>query len=271
MSDADLQAMGADSGTWLRDFGTSRARVAGSGGVTSFEAGPPVGDDVGGAVRLGGYESTQADTAEIDAAATTVTGSMDVSGALNADGLITENSKKLYGVVQETTSPAAAAGIDLALTETPANVRAWSVEGIDIVMSATATVNLTLSYDGGATFKTGATDYGFTRSVQAVTSTTVGSTSTQTEAAISTTTQTPTGKPGRLNMTIATVESGNGDTVIEGRMYAHDNSGTPVPLISHFVAYGHGNYGRATHVKISVSSGTITGTFRIVPLRGFGE
>lgn len=276
----DIPAIGTDVGAITRDFTNSRMKIDGTGGEVSFEAGPAVGDDTGGAVRIGGWAGTQADTAEIDAAAISVTGTLAVTGnttvggTFDADGLITENSKKLPGVVYTETTPAAAADIVLTLPEAPANVRSYLIEGIDITMSAIALPTLTVSYDSGSTYKTGATDYA--HSGQIITSaggTTILVDDAATSGALTPAVnfQTPTAKPGRLKMTVMTVESGSNATLIEGVLIGYNDGGTDYPTRSEFVIYCLGGYGRVTNIKISVSSGTITGTFRIIPERGFGE
>lgn len=64
---ANVLALGAEStGAIARDFGVQgRLKILGAGGFVRFEAGPPEGDDVGGAMQLAGRDGTALDNLSI--------------------------------------------------------------------------------------------------------------------------------------------------------------------------------------------------------------
>lgn len=287
----NVEALGESSTDNItRTFTASRYRVS-SGEVetgndgTLVEYGSLSPVNSGGYVKESGWAETQGTKKIIDFAAVEMTGTLDVSGAadvggalavggaLSTGGLITENGKKLPGVVHTTTTPTAASAITLALPESPDNVRAWTIEAVDVVLSATADISITLSYDNASTFKTGVSDYAYVS--QRVTSgASVGITGDDANAngLLGSGVRTPTNKPAMLRMMVATPESGSGSTSIGGHLFSYDNgSSPPFPMVTQFHVLGLGAYGRATHLKLTVSTGTITGTFRVIPMRGFGE
>jgi hypothetical protein len=136
-------SLGADgSGVITRDFGSGgRMVISGAGGVVSFEGGPPTGDDVGGAVRLGGYHGTQADTASIDAAATTVTGTLATAGAMTEAG----------HPVNVTLDSGAVSGSSL-IVALPAGYRGYTLEITEWSASTTTAASMVWSVDGGSTY-----------------------------------------------------------------------------------------------------------------------
>lgn len=87
----DIITLGANpDGVIDRDFGADgRFQIYSSGGVSNFEGGDPSPDNTGGKVRIGGWNDTQADTAEIDAAATTITGTAAIAGNATIGGTAT--------------------------------------------------------------------------------------------------------------------------------------------------------------------------------------
>jgi hypothetical protein len=276
----DVQSLGSDTGTLVRDFTTSRARLAGSAGVTSFEAGDAVGDDVGGKWRIGGYDSTQADTGELDAAAITTTGTLTVGGVLDTTGstsFIKERGKKLPSVIETApTAFSAASTVDITLTNTPTGVRAWEILVYDLVWSASTTLLARLAYDATPTFKTGASDYRFGRITAATGGASVAVTRDdandfieirEAEGTVAASTQ-----PAYIRMTVITPNSGSGETIILGEMMSFvENGGLFYTHPITFSGAGRGGYGRATTIRLYPGTGTISGTYLVKPLRGTGD
>lgn len=270
-----VSALGESAAEINRDFGNSRIAISGSGGVVQIEARPASGDDIGGSGRLGGSDGTQADNWEIDAAQTDVTGAMDVTGAvaiggaLDVTGRITEGTKKLEGVVYTEGSFSAVSSVDIPLPDAPTNVRAWVIEIIDLVHAATSVNQITgrLSYDG-STFKTGATDYSWTMQHDAGAG---ASTTTSTGAASMILNRSQGYETSRCYMRIEvdTVVSGSGVTRVRSQFDHTDTSGNDGRSIA--FAGGRGNYGRAKIFRLISSAVTLTGRYRVIPLRGFGE
>lgn len=137
-----VPAVGEGSGVVTRDFGTSRVWIGNRGGVIRFEGGNAEGDDVGGDVSIGGWDATQADTIELDAAASSTTGDFDVGGTF------TENGKILPGVVSASGSSTSAASVIIPLA-TGATV--WDVD-ITNAEYASDILQMQISVDGGATY-----------------------------------------------------------------------------------------------------------------------
>lgn len=272
----DATFVGASSGALLLDFTNSRARISGSGGEVSFEAGPPVGDDTGGTLRMGGYSGTQADTAELDAIASTITGTLSVGGAATIAGSVaitgagayfTERGKDMIGVVEtEATTVTGVANQDITLTQLPAGVRAWRIDIWDIVPSTTSDLRARLGY--GGTVKSGAGDYvwmhSFTLSSAITHNAGNGTTATELQLFYSMYTA-----GNSLQMEVQTVDSGTGNTIVRGT--AEGNAGASGIEYAVFSGRGQGSYGRATVINIYVSTGTVSFKYRVVPMRGFGE
>ncbi len=256
----DAVFVGANTGVITRDFTNSRLRIAGSAGIVSIEAGDPTGDDVGGAMRLGGYAASQLDTLSLDAEATNTTGDT-----------FTVNSKKLHGVVATAiTTFGAVATVDIALPNSPTGTRGHEVELFDVIQpDATANLACRLSYDSGATYKSGATDY-----ASRVTSTTngVGGAAAGSAGVLTVLFHTPANKPARSLIRILTPDSGNYATLIMAHTQAYDNAGTPLPDVHYATVLGLGNYGRATHLRLYQTLGSFTsGSYVVRSLRGYGE
>lgn len=95
----DMITLGSNpSGAISRDFGVDgRFAISASGGVASFEAGDPSPDNTGGKGRSGGWAGTQADTWEIDAAATSVTGTLAVASNSTVGGNETVTGSETIG------------------------------------------------------------------------------------------------------------------------------------------------------------------------------
>lgn len=242
------------------DFGNSRGKLSGSGGVFSIEAGDMAGDDTGGQMRLGGWGGTQADSIELDAA------------AVDTTGTFTENGKELPGVVQTSSTSSGAATVIIALPNTnPEGCRVYEVDIIDIVCASSGSITGTFSFDNGATYD--ATGY-YASSSKAPTSNagvTSGGSANDTSAAITSMAAAPTAaQPAHMHFKLITPNTTTGTVsmvgVFCGGSLTSGEEGTHAP----FRAMQETNGGRCTHIKLTFP-GTVSCTYRVVPLRGFGE
>lgn len=255
-----VPAVGADSGDITRDFGSGgRFRGTGSAGEIKFQAGPPEGDDTGGAFVFEGHNGTQLDTFEINAAATSLGGSFDTGGAL------TENGKALTGVVQTgRTAFSGAAFIAVALPNSPSGVLAWDVEFYGIVVTATSALSLTVSVDNGSTYL--ATGYkGSVVTADSTSLAAVASATTKLDLAGSSVAVDST-HPARVRVTIR-----QPDTTAGRIRLVADAEGLSTTT-AEFQGFASGSVAataRVTHLKLTASGGNFSGFYRVVPLRGF--
>ena len=258
----EVPFLGSDSGTFTRTLAdNTRFKISGAGGTVSLEVGDPSPDNVGGAGRLGGWAGTQATSWEIDAAATDTT------------GVFTENSKKMLGIVNTAaTTFTTVASVDIALTQNPSGVLAHEVDVIGLKASSSSTqLSVQFSYDGGATYKSGASDYSYYYEYK-----NLGSPSDVSYVADAAHTQIVIGTNvsidafrSWLKMHVLTVASGTEPTMLIADLKGYDSGGNPAAASAH--GYGLGSFGKATHMRLLASTGTITGAYRVAPLRGFGE
>lgn len=274
----DVDALGDTAGAFTRNFVNSRVSISGSGGVVSIEFRPPSGDDIGGSGRLGGSNGTQADDIEIDAAESNFTGNVDVDGGLevNTAKELTEAGKRLTEVLQtEPTAFTAASTVSIELPETPANTRAWEVTIYDLVLSAAESLAFRIAYDAVPTFKSGASDYAFSIIYNNGGTITVATDDAHTHLRASQSLQAASTWPATVKLLVTTVDSGNGNTNLSGRvMGAKTNAGAgAMPANEHFDGAGLGNYGRATFIQLLTLTGgaTLTGKYNVKALRGYGE
>ena len=271
-SQDDVPAWGETSGVFSRTLpGNGRIKITGDAGAVMIQAGDPDPDNVGGSLTIEGQAGTQLDTLTLDAAA--------VNAGTSA-GALKENSKKLAGVVStEATTFTAASTVDIELTNSPTGVRAWEVEIFDFVNSgATVTLGLLFSYDGGATYKAGASDYAYgLEPYYATGGSTLGTAVRDDAAAFILLNQTPlpivTANRHWLHLDILTVNSGTEATLVRSDLMSADDNTPAYPRRALGAGYGRGGYGRATHVRvyIQIGAGTLTGKYLLRPKRGYGE
>lgn len=257
-----VPSLGTTSGNLSLDFTNCRYQVRGSAGTVEIEVGDPVGDDVGGTGRIGGWNNTQADSLTLDAALVNVTGRMKEQGF------------KIPGVVRTAaTAFTTAATVDIPLTNDPTGCRAWEIVIFDLIMSTTGTLQLRLSYDGGSTFKAGGTDYSQGLIFNAASVGSAFASDTGVLGLLSTgSSQTPANKPGLVKATVITPNSGSSATVVQSEASLYDiTGGAPLPQRFSATNYGLGAYGRATHLRFLPSAGTVTGSYMVKALRGYGE
>lgn len=248
-----VPALGSDTATFTRDFAASRLRARNVGGVVYIETGNASGDDVGGSGRLAGWSGTQGDDLTLDYA------------TVNTTGAFTEGGKSLPGVIATgRTAFTAVASVAIALPNSPAGVLAWEVDAFLTGLSTIGKLSLTFSTDNGATYLATGYIIEILDAVQA-TATAADSATSKMELHYSVAGN-GVGQPGGL------VQARIIQPYITGALYV-----TASTLV--LSAGGHAVLGRAggfvtaaarvTHVKLSVDAGTITGAYRVMPLRGF--
>lgn len=244
-----IPGLGATSGASTWDFTSARFQARASGTATvNVEAGDPVGDDTGGQMRIGGWNGSQLVSLNLDTAEATISG------------------KKLPGVVATNkTDFSAVASVDIALPQTVSGLRAWRIHLFDFRTTGT-NLRARLSYDNGATYKSGASDYAYShKDGDATTNANGGQDHLYLVPSIQNST-----KPTLIMLELWTPNSGSQETVLGGRASKYDHaSGVPGNVV--FTGYGLGSYGRATHLRFYVSSGTITGSYRVEPMFGTGD
>jgi hypothetical protein len=263
----DVPGLGSDAATFLRDFTNSRFQITGTAGVIRLEAGDASPDNTGGTGKLGGWNGTQADTWTADAA------------LFDTTGVIKEGGKKLPGVIYtDATTFTAQSTVDIQLPNSPTGVREWQIDIWDFTSSLSGQLQGRLSYDSGATYKAGAADYSYNESIFDANG---GGTASLTNAISAGNSimgiawqMTAGGQPARITIRVTTVNSGSGVTVVDvtGSVSDRTTAALRAPILSS--CNGLGNYGRATHIRLMCpggGGGTLTGKYRVTPIRGSGE
>jgi hypothetical protein len=260
-SEESVTFVGADSGNFTRTVsGNGRYSLTGSAGTVIQEFGDPDPDDTGGSAIMRGWNGTQGDSLTLNFAS--------VIAATSAGGL-TENSKKLPGVVTtEATTFTAASTVDIELPNSPTGVIAWDIEIWDLLMSTTANLWGRFSYDGGSNYKSGASDYFGHFMTSAAASTAASADLTQARMELVSNMQGSATRVGIGRIRVIT-NAGSVFTRLSSRFEGITNG--PALTIALANWFGEGGYGRATHLRLLPASGTITGKYRVTPLRGFGE
>lgn len=255
----DMPSLGEDNSTFLRTLsGGTRLKFADTGGRVLMQVGSASPDDIGGQLTVEGWQGTTGDDVLFD------------FSTIDTTGVYKENGKKIPGVVYtEATTFAAAPTVDIPLTNSPTGVIGWDIDVWDFVMSATANLYGRFSYDSGANYKAGATDYFGHYSTTLAAGLTCSADLTQAQMELCSNMKGSTARPGILRIRVLTVNSGANDT----RLASFADGITNVPVLAQFRAnwFGEGSYTRATHLRLLPASGTITGKYRVMPLRGFGE
>ena len=251
-----IEIVGAGTGAITRDFGTNgRFAIRGTGGNPHIEFGDQTGDNTGGTGRIGGWEDTQADSLELDAALT------------NTTGLFKENSKKLVGVVYtDVTQVTAASSVDIQLPNSPSGVREYLLEIWDYSQSGAGNCNARLSFDGGGTYPAAASSYNGMYGVLTGAGWTT-STFTNTFAQLHNI-RGGTNAPARGHVLVTTPDSGNDSTLIEAQFTGLD-SATYTRWES--VNYGPSSSGRATHIRLLMSANAFTFKYRLIIKRASGD
>jgi hypothetical protein len=257
----DVTFVGADTGDLTRTVtGNARFKLTGSGGANLWQVGDASPDNTGGTLTIEGWAGTQGDALTFDFATTDTT------------GYLKERTKRLTGVVETAaTTFSAVTSVDITLPEFPPDVRAYLVEVFDFSASTNHSLTLRASYDGGGTFKSGASDYKYANQQYDTTggAITFSSLTTTTAIQLESNYNGATDQAARISIEILTVESGTGHTHIRHRAEGVLNTGAYAWWQG--FGYAQGSYGRVNAIRLITSAGTITGKYRIVPLRGYGE
>lgn len=258
----NVPSLGAAVSTVSLDFTTSRLAFRGSGGVSLIEGGDATGDDVGGQLTLQGWLATQADVITLNGA------------KVNVVGRLKENDYKIPGVVrQDDVVFTAVSSVAIPLTNEPTGVRMFEVDIPDLTLSVSSVsatnLTITFSFDSGATYI--AADYEWAINGSWLTTAVLLGSASDTSGKIASAIDHPGNTANLLRMTIATQPSGaTAGTVAQGRYSGnvHSNGRYTGNFTVNTPATAAG---RATHVKLTCSSGTMTGIARVVPQRGFGD
>lgn len=226
-----------------------------------INAGSPSPDDVGGYLRLGGWEGTQGDELDVDFA----TVDFLQPKSFHEDG------KRLSRLLQTAaTSFTTQASVAVPLTNDPLGTRRFKVTFYDLDFSSdVAVIQLRLAYDGVPTLKSGANDYGWNYVQDGAAASTDN---LDTRIVIHTTSYSSATNPVIIEFDLITPDSGSANTVLWG-WFVGANEGSTVnpPVLTNFTGIGYGAYGRATHVALVPSTGTVSGSYRVEQGRGFGE
>lgn len=253
----DLPSLGSDASTLLKVFGSARFQVDDDGGTIRIQAGDPSPDDTGGSMELSGWEGTQGVLLTFDFETVSTTGAL------------TERGKKLPGIVQTAaTQVTAVATPPIALPENIPGVRAWKVTLFDLQKSGSAgNIQAQLSYDGGGTYKSGASDYWSNIAYGGISTSAVADAFMQFTVGM----EFPSDRPGLIEFLIITPDSGPNATVVMGQAAGFINGSASAEGAT-FCCYGVGGYERATHIQIYNSAAeTLTFKYRVEPQYGFGE
>lgn len=246
--------LGANSGTFVRDFTNSRGSIRGAGGTVYFEAGDPTGDDVGGTMSLGGWLGTQADLITLNAV------------LVNITGRLKENGKKIPGTIYtEATSFSGATSVVIALPNDPTGVRGWQIDLLDFALTTVDDgLRARFSYDGGATYKSGATDYAYYSTYSGGFNNVTG----DAEMALFTTIEHTAVPKGRATLRVFS-PLGSDAAIVEATASLYSSAGG----LFYFQAsaFGLGGYGRPTHIKLFCNTSQMSGIYRVIPERGWGE
>jgi len=261
----DAAPWGSESSDIERTLtGNGRIKITGAAGAVLIQAGDASPDNSGGTLTIEGWAGTQLDSLTLDASSSNFTGNVTV-----------KDGKKLPGVVQTAaTTFTAVSSVDIELVNNPTGVRAWRVDLFDMTTTETAgnALNARLSYDGGSTYKSGASDYYYVGVLTIAASATPSGSTGAAQIALVNSFETASNHPGVITLEIVTPNSGNDATIIRTQAEFTDPGAAGAPAMWRGFARGLGSYGRATHIRILAASGqTITGKYRVQPLYGFGE
>lgn len=257
----DVSFLGSSTGDLSRTVtGDGRFTITGSAGTVLFQAGDPTPDNTGGTLVLEGHGGTQGDLLTLDFA------------LVNVTGRLKEQGKKLQGTVYtEATQVTAQTSVDIALPNDPTGCRAWEIHIWDYSQSGSSdNMWARFSYDGGSTFKSGASDYDryyFTSVSGGTVSPTGMTTAAQMDIVTNMIGNANQFASGRF--LIITPDSGNTFTKMDYEFSGINNTGAGV--IFRGTGWGKGSYGRATHLRLLMSANNFTFKYRVVALRGFGE
>lgn len=239
-----------DASTFARDFGANgRLSAVGSGGSVRLQFGPPTGDDIGGSGIISGQAGTDLDDFTIKAATATVEGNLVVVGNI-------KRNPNTSGV--ETASAATDVALD-------GDYTAWEIRITNLKFSAAAHLRLLFSFDDDATYKTGATDYLHEGLYQGNAASVNNGVSTAAYMQITAAVAAATATGGGLDATIRITSQASRETRALCQ-FAHFSPGTNADCLSGTWAGQTNNtgFGKASHVRILPSAGTITFDYAVI-------
>ena len=247
-----LTSLGAeDASAFERDFGTDgRVQMRGASGIPRLEFGDPAGDDVGGSGEISGWDGTQGVLLTVDMVTVALTGDLTVTGDLDVAGALTVGSSTSFPFLAASGSLASSNVIALSATYDE-----YMLVLDNLSSTGGVAVRITLSFDGGGTYKTAYGDY------------------TGVSTMISTTTVTA---PAATNGYIGIGEQAAATSILYGgaqlRIYSKAGKETTVTGLANLVRTGPigeqtllatatnaKGYGKATHIKIEATTTTWSG------------
>lgn len=263
----DVPALGETPDTLTRDFGSGgRIKITGTAGAITFAAGDASPDNSGGDLTFEGWNDTPLDTLVFRSNDTAFPpGAVHDEGGsdFTVDGeVLQDGAKRTPDLIWLEGSGSATPQIDLAI---PTDYDTIEIELTEIVSSAGASLALRFSYDSGSTYKATSGDYItiLHKSDSGGASATYSSTSTFIPVIAVTT---GANYKGEARIKIVTSSTANVATTASG---TGSGIGTSVS-VTQFAGVATHTFGRATHVRIMMTTGNITARYRMIAKRGLG-
>lgn len=249
---------GSGSGAFARDFGTGgRWQVnAPTLGPPNVEFGDPIGDDVGGSGRIGGWNGTRGDDLEIDFDDVVFNGSLTVNGQFTVDAV-----SALFPTLSGNGSELLVTAFDIVLD--PA-YEAWEIQLRNLMWSTNgAQLTAQVSYDG-TTFKSGASDYVWQTAVAQASATTYAAsafadTSMRLNGPL-------TGSTAMGGMVHIDVNSKSGAFARFMSRFSHVSQTATAYIGSAAAGVTNSTYGKAQTIRFTVSAGTVSFDYAIMGL-----
>lgn len=254
------QALSVDSvgneavDTFYRDFGANgRLQAVGTGGLVRLEFGDPVGDDAGGDAVVSGWGGTDLTSYE-HRGPMHITGDLHVAGDLEVDGAITKAPHIL-----SSGSASAAASFEIAL---PSGYTQYKLEIRYLGLSTNAYVQAVLAFDAVPTYKTGGGDYVGAYAGIAAGNMTISEQAAGPSMILCNTTSSAVTSTLGSNAQVDIISAAGKETSLSGQVNIWDGSSKHIPG-PFFSATNAKNYGKATYVKLSANTGTITAEYTL--------
>lgn len=264
----DVPGLGETPDSLSRDFGAGgRFQVSGAGGTITLAAGDASPDNSGGDLEVEGWGGTNLDTLAIRSDDITFTpGTVHDEGGpdLTIPGeILQEDGKRSPDLIWSEGSFSAAANFIIAL---PSGYNALEIEIVELVAATGGqTLTMQFSFDNGATYKSAAADYEWaTFAVPSATATNDGGNGTYIPTSV---VQNSAIYPTIVKFRLIASSTANVATLVEGSISSSQGS---APSTTFFVGHSLNTYGRATHIRGQMTSGNITGRYRVVAKRGLG-
>lgn len=159
----DVEVQGSTSGEIYKDLDSDgRFQIVGaSSGKVQMEFGDPTGDDTGGDARIGGWDSTQGTTLELDFATVTTTGNESVAGDVDVGGSLTVGTYEIGLVRVGSNTATAQTTYDVALP-TDSNLYFMTITNFSVATDRER-LAYRVGYGSPSTIRT--TDYAYTNTI----------------------------------------------------------------------------------------------------------